>query len=331
MIPRSRVLSFPGSSLVTGVLLALSVVVLAGCSSEPAPTGIVARVNGEPIFFSQVRAAHDLHYMTWSSNNEFDVRSLQHEYGTVLADLILQRLIAQTLKAEHLAVSDEDVAREEARIRGDYPDDAAFEQTLIEEYIDQDQWRDRLRSRLNMQTFVSRFLRPRVTVTYEDALAYYKDHGAEFVTPERFVFTVFKGTDRDVVRHAVTSYRKDSNGTRNNPPQGVSIHEMDAFEQALAKSWYDSLSQLAPGEVGRPIVSQNVVTMLLLHRRVPRSFLSPSAAYPLVEQQLVAQGLQDAFARWMQNVLATANIEITGLLRANASGTPLESEDSEEE
>jgi hypothetical protein len=315
-----------------GLLFPVGVLVVfccfwAGCSSEPAPTGIVARVNGEPIFFSQVRAAHDLQYMTWSSTNEFDVRSLKHEYGTVLSDLILQRLIVQTLRAEHLEVSDEDVAREEARIRQDYPDDKAFEQTLVEESIDLDQWRERVRSRLNMQTFVRRYLRPRVTVTYEDALAYYKEHEADFVTPERFVFTVFEGTDTREVTRAVALYRKNSNGTRDNFPQGVTIHEMDVFEQALSTTWYDRLDSLEPGQVSRPITDTSVVTLLLLHQRFPSTLLSPADAYSLVEDHLVAQALQQVFARWIKEVLSTARIEITGLLRADSLETPPESGD----
>ena len=308
-----------------GIVVSLVFVVLAGCAQQPPSKGVVARVNGDPVYLSEVRADHDLHYMTWSSANDFDVQSLGHEYGTVLADIILQRLILQTLSAEHLDVSDEDVAREEALIRADYPDDISFEQTLIDEYVDLDQWREQLRSRLSRQRFLDDYLRPRVTIGYEAARDYYRDHRSDFVVPERFVFTVFHGKDRESLTAALAAYRQAGNATPENGKKiedghdVVDIHDMDVPDHALSSSWREILAGLAPQDASEVIAGKNAMTILFLHERTPRTVLSPSAAYPLVEHKLVEQGMKDAFDAWMEHVLAHAKIEITGLLRENRS------------
>ncbi|MGX9365898.1 peptidylprolyl isomerase [Desulfoplanes sp. PS50] len=314
----SRPLPFPGLLFCTGGVI-LALLVFVGCVSDPPPRGVVARINGEPIYLSEVRADHDLHYMNWSSVNDFDVQSLGAEYGTVLANIILQRLIEQTLAAEQFAVSDEDVAREEALIRADYPDDKAFEQTLIEEYVDLDQWRERLRSRLSTQRFLEEYLRPRVSVTYEDAKSYYREHRSEFLIPERFVFTVFQSKDREALIAAFKKYQKgDQAAAPQEGPSTVDIHEMDLPGHNLSAAWHEHLVNLAPGSATNVIAGTNMMTILFLHERLPQSFLSPSAAYSLVEQRLVEEGMQTAFDGWLNQALSHVTIEITGLLNENA-------------
>lgn len=311
--------AFPPPVIVPGLLSRMGIVILclslfAGCVSDPPPRGVVARVNGEPIYLSEVRADHDLHYMNWSSANDFDVRSLGEEYGTVLANIILQRLIDQTLAAEQLEVSDEDVAGEEARIRADYPDERSFEQTLIEEYVDLEQWRKRLRSRLGTQRFLEEYLRPQVVVRYEDARDYYWSHRNEFLIPERFVFTVFQSQDREALVRTLKRYRQSKNATLQEGVSLVDIHEMDVPGQNLSSIWHEHLAHLAAHDATEVIVDGDKMTILLLHKRVPQSFLSPPMAYPLVEQRLVEEGMQTAFDAWLDRVLSHATIEITGLL-----------------
>jgi hypothetical protein len=287
---------------------------------------VVARVNGEPVYLSEIRADHDLHYMNWSSANDFNVQSLGEEYGTVLANIVLQRLINQTLAGEQLAVSDEDVAGEERLIRADYPDAESFEQTLIEEYVDLEQWRKQVRSRLGSQRFLKEFLRPQVSVSYEDARDYYWKHRNDFLIPERFVFTVFQGKNREALFAATSQYRQGKNATLKESSSAVEIHEMDVPGPHLTASWYEHLVNLAPGDTTEVILDPNKMTVLLLHERLPQSFLSPSAAYPLVEQRLVEEGLQRAFDAWLTQTLSHAKIEITGLL--NEKSLDLQEESS---
>ncbi len=297
------------------MFLCLVLLAFNGCTSEPSSRGVVARVNGVPIYLSEVRADHDLNYMSWSPADDFDIQSLRGEYGNVLANIILQRLLEETLAAEHLEVDDDDVAKEEALIRADYPDDEAFEQTLVEEYVDLDHWRKCLRARLNRKRFVEEYLRPQVTVGYEQARDYYKAHQADFVIPERFVFTIFQSKDRECLKAALKTYGKTNNATMNTEAPLVHIHEMDVPEHSLPNVWHDHLTNLVAGEASRIITGRKTMTILLLHKRTPRALLSSSAAYPLVEQKLVGQGMKDVFETWLQTVLENARIEITGLLK----------------
>ncbi len=307
-------------------VIALLLVLITGCAPESSDKGVVARIDGVPVYLSEIRADHDLQYMTWSSANDFNTFSLQREYGIVLANILLQRLLEKTLQAEQLEVSDNDVAQEEALIRSDYPDDQSFEQTLIQEYVDLDQWRKRLRFRLNRKRFIANYLRPKVHIGYEQARDYYRAHRAEFVLPERFVFTVFQGKSRKAVEAALREYQRVGNATLNKGATAVAIHDMDVVTSALSASWRDHLLTLAPGAASTVILEQDMITMLLLHKRIPRSLVSPSAAYRSIEHKLMEQGLREAFDRWLEHALEHTVIEVTGLLQEGPPTPPVDPE-----
>ncbi len=288
---------------------------LTGCASNESEPGVVARVNGEPIYLSQLESEYDLVSVDWSSENEFDVTSLRTEYGDVLARLILQVLIRQTLVREGLAVTDEEVARAESVIRSDYPDAEGFEQTLVDEYVDIEHWRKGLRARLSAEKFLQSYLRPTVTVTYEAARAYYREHIADFLVPERFVFAVIDGNDRETLAAAVAAYRKQGVAGSDIQKSGVAIHEMNVSLPALSPAWRDLLSSLEPGQATAVQTDRKTLTVLYLEKRIPETVLSPSKAYPLVENLVLEEKLKAAFAAWLHEVSTAAGIETTPLLK----------------
>jgi hypothetical protein len=295
------------------IMLALLLAV-SGCGQGESQPGVVARINGDPIYLSELKSGYDLHYMDWSSSNDFDVESLRSEYGAVLGDMILQILIQQTLIQEGLAVTNEDVAKAEATIRADYPPEV-FEQTLLEEYIDIEQWRKWLRARLSMEKFVQEYLRPNIVISYEAAREYYQEHIADFLVPERFVFTLFEGKERETLVAASHAYQKNGTVEHEERFSGVQIHELDVPSNALSPTWSDLLAPLAPGQSSKILAGKSGMTLLCLKKREPETILSPLAAYPAIEKILMDTELKNAFADWLKRVSSSAAIEVTPLLQ----------------
>ena len=306
----SRILYFSG-------IICVFFLLLSGCGSNDPQPGVVARVNEEPIYLSQLESEHDLVYMDWSSANDFDVTSLKTEYGEVLGNLILQALICQTLTREGLAVTDAEVVEAESVIRSDYPDREAFEQTLIDSYVDIEEWRKCLRARLSTKKFLHEYLRPTVTITYETAREYYRKHIADFIVPERFFFAVIGAKDRETLLAGVAVYRKQGDGPAEHSPD-VEIHDMDVPLNALSPVWRSILSGLKPGQASAVQTGKNGVTVLYLKKRIPETILSPSQAYPLVENVLTENKLKSVFAGWIRDASAAARIEITPFLKIGA-------------
>lgn len=296
-----------------GMMLALFLL-LTGCGSGDSPPGVVALVNGEPIYLSQLKSEYDLQYMDWSASNDFDVDSLRSEYGIVLGNMILQILIQQTLDLEGLSVTDEDVAQAEATIRADYPPEV-FEQTLLEEYIDIGEWRKWLRARLSTEKFLQEYLRPGIAITYEDAREYYRDHISDFLIPEHFTFTLFEGKEGKALLAARDAYEKNGSvGLEDLFPE-VQLHELDIPRSALSSAWLSTLTSLAPGHSSRVLPGKSGMSLLYLKKRDPETILSPLKAYPVIEKILIDQKIKDVFAAWLHKVSSSAVIEVTPLLK----------------
>jgi hypothetical protein len=236
------------------------------------------------------------------------------EYGQALSELIIRELLAQTLAAKGLAVTDEELASAEANIRADYPE-GAFEEVLVEEYIDVNYWREELRARLAVEKFFAEVLRPGVSIDYREAERYYRDHVQDFHVPERVRFVRVGGPSRDVVENALESYKAgDSLEAVSADFEQISTREIVMRRDRLTKDWSDALGGLKPGEASPVLTARRGFEALVFSEVIPAQTLDASQAYPLIERELLDQKLVAAFSAWLDGQMATADIAVTPLL-----------------
>ena len=302
-------------------LLALCLALAAGCQREVAEEGVVAKVNGRPIYLRQLEAKYDLMHLGWTGGVMPSVNRLKQDYGEMLSELIIQELVFQVLEEKHMPVTEEELDEAEQAIRADYPE-GVFEQRLVEEYIDYEDWREQLRAHVALAKFMREILRPRIHLEYQEAEAYYKDHTDEFLLPARVHFLLFMGPSEDMVSQAGTLYRavgdKDQVLGEFEP---VSIQDLNMRTDRLPEAWNNALADLSPGDASSPSATQGGYEALVLLERIPEHMLDPSQAYPLVERILMDQKLHEAFVEWLEQEVADSQILVsTHLLPGNEEG-----------
>lgn len=298
--------------------LALTTILLSavGCGQEPSEVGVVARVNGQPIYLSQLEAKYDLSHLGWSGSVSPTLGKLKEDYSRILSELIAQELIFQVLDEKGFAVTEEEMLHAEAKVRADYPK-GMFEQVLVEEYIDLDVWRRQLRAHLAYEKFLQHILRPRIVIEPAEIEAYYQHHLDVFNLPARVVFALVSGPDKDTVRQAVELYQAE--GDLQNLSQafeGVRAQEIKILQDRLTKKWSEALAGIPEGGATRPLSAQEGYEVLVLLERRPAQQLAPAEAYPLVEKILLEKKLQEAFSQWLENELADADIFVSQQLLA---------------
>ncbi len=313
--PFSRTLR---SWMVLTLFTVLSAALLSACSSETDDVGVVARVNGRPIYLSQLEYRHDLIRMDASGTYVPSVEVVREEYGRLLTDFIVMELVFQELEAEGIEVTEEELDAEENRIRADYPEDA-FEQVLIEEYIDLATWREQLKYRLARKKFFQHVLRPKVSVDYTEAEEYYRQHIDEYRLPESVHVVVLLGQRQELVEEALKLYRseKDVKAIKAKMPE-VHVREMTVPRANLSATWRDILRDLPEHEASPVTEVRDGYEALILLEAIPSRVLDPSQAYPMIEERLLEKKLQAAFLEWVEDRLATADIRVSTHL------TPLE-------
>lgn len=331
------------NKIIVTVLLSMLVVVSA-CSPEETDLGVVAKVNGKAIQLSQLEFKHDLLHMEGSGVFVPSVASLRQEYGRILGDTIVQELVVQALDNKGLGVTAEELERAEEEVRGDYPE-GAFEQVLVEEYIDLDSWRKQLRYHQAMKKFYQQVLRPTIKIDYKEAEDYYKSHLSDFYLPERLKILVVKGPSRELVVRALELFadEQDVKALARQLKQ-VSTREITIREEQLSASWRNALRGVEVGGAGSIMTERSGFEALVLLARNPAKVLGPTQAYPLVEDALLEQKLHEAFELWLSKEWKRATIEVSKHLlpqpgdreelekekQADSGSSPFESSPQEE-
>ncbi|WP_022662770.1 peptidylprolyl isomerase [Paucidesulfovibrio longus] len=297
----------------------LAALALAACSTEADDMGIVARVNGKPIYLSQLEFQHDLLHMDGTGAFVPTVEVLRGEYGQILGDLIVMEMVSQELDARGLGVTDEEVAEEERKVRADYPDDS-FDQVLVEEYIDLASWRERLRYNKALEKFQRLVLRPQIKIDYREAEDYYKQHIKDFRIPETLRILVVRSSDKAPLAEALKVYRDTRDPEAMRADEKVAVHEITVRQGQLSSSWLEALQELPPGE-SSPIMEEKFgYEALVLLERLPAKQLDPTQAYPLVEQALLEHKMRDAFETWLSNAWNSADVQVSEHLLPRPEG-----------
>lgn len=282
-----------------------------GCTSQNNEQGVVARVNGEPIFLSEVEARHDLKHLVRPIGTSLSLEKLRTEYGMVLSEIVANKLVSQFLGERGLAVGDQDVDAVEAQVRADYPGEA-FERILVEEYIDLGIWREQIRATLNQEKLFQKVLRPSISIDYQEVDAYYRENIVDFYLRPRVRFLVIQGQDRESVDKVLEMSREENDPVElDRRFDRVEVRGYTLFEDNIPGDWQELLEGLEPGQHSSVLLRNGTINQaLVLLDRTPGRIVDPAQAYPLVERILVDRKLLEAYEAWLADAIQAAKIEV---------------------
>lgn len=301
-------------NMVRKVVLYIALVLMFGCANDADDLGIIARVNGEPILLSQLEFQHDQFQADTAGAYVPSVEKLRGEYGEILTGLIVQELVVQELVKQEQPVTDHELLKAEEVVRADYPE-GAFDQMLVEEYIDLKAWRKQLRNHLAMTKFFQQVLRPQIKIDYKEAEKYYRDNISDFYLPESLRILVVRGPSREIVGKAVEQYLVEKDSVSLATAFGeVETREVVVREARLSAAWKNAISGLDEGQSSGVLTDRFGFEALVLLERSPAKVLAPAQAYPLVEKALLESKLQEAFDKWLSEAVLVAKITVSGHL-----------------
>ncbi len=302
-----------GRVFLAGMLIALALA-LGACSQEPVEKGVAAKVNGKPISVKTLEYVQALRLSSPSMIPGETLAGLQAEYGEALATLIVEELVSQELARRGIEITEAEIKNAETSLRSGYQGNA-FENMLAEEGLDLALWRERLRARLVLDAFTARVLRPRVTISPEEAQQYYRAHLQEFSQPVTLKFLKVESINADALKAALEEAKKAKD-----PADllmvfdDVSLQTQASPEDVLPRSWRDALKGLKPGQVG-PITRGGIgyQAFILLERSEAR-VEGPVQVYALVEKRLLEARLAQEFSSWLSHTAASSRLEISPAL-----------------
>jgi hypothetical protein len=298
-------------------LVWLACLLPAGCLQTRLPEGVVAAVNGEPIYLRTVQALLDGRTAASGAWETRSLKVMKSRYGEALGALIVNTLVRQELVRRKNAVSDEDMGQALAAIHADYGEED-FSRILADKSFNETEWRHLLRDHLSVQRFEKNILLPGIRVEQPAVRAYYQKHLEDFNLPETFD-VCFASAER---KEYLEAYRIAFPDTAY-PSGAVSEQCQHILPRNLPPEWEKALSVLGERRCAPSTSGKQGWETLCLKQRQPAGVLSMADAYALIEQQLLEEEKPAAFQRWLETSLATADIRVSPHIKDDLLAPPL--------
>ncbi|WP_291318430.1 hypothetical protein [Desulfonatronospira sp.] len=286
-----------------------------GCTQDSSHEGVLARVNGQPIYLDEVESAQDADYFHWSGRMPPDLQQIKSSYGKVLLDQIVQKLIEQELNSSGHAVDPGELEKKEQEIRQDYPD-GGFEEVLIQEHIDLDFWRTRVVQNLMWDKFKKEILSPKISLDAKEVMAYYHKHIEDFYIPERIVFLHFSSQEEGKLKEVLEGFQanEDISLIREKYPR-INVGEYEMRVDRLPMELQDELTSLQENEKSQVSRSrQGLYHWVMVLERKDSKLLKPYQVYSVIEENLMQEKLRQVFYEWLEASVDQSKIEINAKL-----------------
>lgn len=298
-------------------VLCLLALLLGACSQEKLPEGLVATVNGSPIYLKTLQALQDTRAVSLGSSQRPSLESLKKQYGAALSVLIVNALVMQELERLGLSVSDEAVQADEAAARADYSE-AEFEKTLTEEYIDIQIWRELLRQQLSILAFQNKILRPQLVVKLQEAEAYYKEHKAEFTVPASLSLIQVSGTNKEEVEKV----RAKAPTLEDQHFPDITVQHFTIRRQSVPLAWQKEVFALSVNKSTPVINRDGFYQFVCLAASHPARELTLRDSYPLINDVLLEDKIEESFAAWLEQAVQKAHIQVATSLHPELVSAP---------
>lgn len=159
------------------IFVLLIICFLSGCANSGSKDGdeFFIKVGDSVVTVFEFNRAFEISKVAYPQSifsNPADVRDAKLQLFYQMTEEMIIRERAKELGIE---VYDSEVEKAVSDIKGDYPDDV-FEETLLENAVSFQAWKEGLKNRLLMEKVIDKELGEHIKINSEDISKYYKEH-----------------------------------------------------------------------------------------------------------------------------------------------------------
>jgi peptidyl-prolyl cis-trans isomerase SurA len=155
-----------------------TIILLAGCHKGP-QQGVVATVNGHPIFQTDVDKAYTAQLASNPRQQQPSADQVDSLKLNILHTLIVETIVEQRAAKQNLTATDAEVDAKLAEMKAPYTEDQ-FQAKLKASDLSLDELRRDVRRNLTQDKLFNKEINSRITVTDADVTNYYNAHKSEF-------------------------------------------------------------------------------------------------------------------------------------------------------
>lgn len=279
---------------------------IAACRHEGSAGGIVAEVNGEPIYLHSLQALVDSKYGDLIITGEDSLEEIKDLYARALSVLIVHALVRQELQKKGIQPKHEDTEKLAGSLAAEFGQ-AAYQDYIADGLIAESDWEDLLRDHIALRLFDERILQPRITVKLAEISEYYKEHQADFTHPELVGACLAHSASKD----ALEEWKRSFSPERPEAMKDVRVQEFKVAYEEMPKDWLSDRGSVKGGECGPVRQAADGWTLVCIREKISKSRLGMPEVYALIEKILRAEKSRQAFHLWLEESARQARIQVT--------------------
>ncbi|MCP3927339.1 MAG: hypothetical protein GY714_32685 [Desulfobacterales bacterium] len=169
-------------------ILVLFILIITSCSGtedKNSNKNILIQIKENKLTVSDFRKALEISKTAYQHNFTQNKNSLASVQERLLKQLTEELLLKTYAKDKKIYISDVELKKEIDRIKAEYPDNAIFEQMLLENAVSFDAWKERLKVRILMEKVIKIVIHPKIKVTSADMSEFYKKYYKNDLKPDK--------------------------------------------------------------------------------------------------------------------------------------------------
>jgi parvulin-like peptidyl-prolyl isomerase len=154
-----------------------------GCQ-ENAASKPLATVDGMKITYGEFKESFVKELNVFQDRSSLSPEDIDHLKEEILNALIIEKIMLLRAKEISLSVSDGELMKKIEEIKESYSNDG-FEKTLVAQNVNYSLWKKELRKRMVLEKLIASDVNTKVTVTENEARAYYRTHKRMYAPGKR--------------------------------------------------------------------------------------------------------------------------------------------------
>lgn len=252
----------------------------------------------------------------------------------VLQRLIEQRLLLQEARKESIAVTSDEVRKRLEDVRARFESEDAFEQSLTESNVTEEQLKEKLRDQLMVQRLVDSKVRSMISVSPQEVAKEIGMHPdlakpGDRVKASHILVRVNETRSAEKARALIDDLRKQLASGAEFAALAKRYSEDPHAEEGGAMGWVAqgellpeldaALFSLKVGELSAPIQTKLGFHLVKVEERRDATTLSVTETDRNLAQQIYQRKFQEAFTRWLTDLKRHAYIELVRAEPSNGS------------
>jgi peptidyl-prolyl cis-trans isomerase C len=245
----------------------------------------------------------DIKYIT--SGMGVTDQEVNYVIDPLVSKLVDHYLILEYGRQNGITVSEKELEIAVEDIKKDYPEEAVFQQMLLQRYLDYEKWKEGLKQQLLVHKIMSKASENITPVTFLEIKTYFDTHRNQFMRPQMVKFSQIVTRTKDEAEDIRKRLKKGENlddlaKKYSSTPEAENGGEVGWVSKGeLHESIEKAIFSLPIGRISRVTKTPYGYHIFKVQSKRPKGFKSLSEAMNEIESELFRQKQEAFHERWL--------------------------------